>query len=329
MQLRSASARQSPVLADWMLCQEIARHYGRSFYLASRLLPSARQRGVIATYAFCRIADDIVDRAVAGGPDATEQALAHWEAQLDEPTHPVAIAFAATRRRFDVPIEPVRDLLFGVRMDLTKSRYATWDELRAYCYHVAGTVGLMVAPILGCQDPGALRHAADLGIAMQLTNILRDVGEDAELDRLYLPLAEIEVYGCDPEAILAGQPDGDFRELMAFQVDRARVLYTSAFEGVNALAPSGRFATVTAANLYSGILCEIEALGFDVFGTRAFVPTSRKLRAVARASASVAWMSASPQNWLSRSDGTETAAAEPELRTSAPVKAGTGRTRFR
>lgn len=327
MQYRDGFVRRSPELADWLHCQEIARHHGRSFFLASRVLPTARQRGVIATYAYCRIADDIVDRAVAGGPDATAHALARWEAQLDEPTHPVAVAFAATRDRFDVPLEPVRDLLFGVRMDLQNTRYESWDELRTYCYHVAGTVGLMVAPILGCENPGALRHAADLGIAMQLTNILRDVAEDAELDRLYLPLREIESFGCDPESILAGRPEGDFRDLMALQVDRARELYASALEGVSSLAPSGRFATVTAANLYAGILNEIEALSFDVFATRAYVPTSRKLRALARASASVAWMSMSPQSRMSRSDGHETVASEPQPRPNASLNPDPGRTR--
>ena len=144
--------------------------------LASRCLPPARRRGVLAAYAYCRIADDIVDAVATRGSDASAAALASWEAQLETPRHPVAIAFANARAVFSVPEQPVHDLLIGIRMDLTTTRYETWPDLRSYCYHVAGTVGLMVAPILGCRDTRALSHAAMLGMAMQLTNILRDVG---------------------------------------------------------------------------------------------------------------------------------------------------------
>ena len=284
MRSRGGRTYRSPDVADWLHCEEIARHHGKSFYMASMLLPPARQRGVLATYAYCRVADDIVDGASGESPEATAAALARWGGQLTAPAHPVAVAFARTRERYAVPIQPVIELLTGVQMDLTTTRYASWDELRRYCYHVAGTVGLMVAPILGCRDPNALRHAADLGIAMQLTNILRDVAEDAQLGRVYLPLDEIEAFGCDAEAILAGYPGDRFRELMAFQIDRARGLYASALEGVYALSPSGRFTTLAASKLYSGILKEIEALDYDVYRMRAHVPTTRKLRSMAGAS---------------------------------------------
>lgn len=286
MEDHERTARRPVTWEDWMQCQAIVRQHGRSFYLASRLLPPARQRGVTATYAYCRIADDMVDGAADAGYNKTDAALAGWEAQLTAPDDPVAVAFAATREYYGIPLEPVRDLLAGVRMDLTTTHYANWEELRSYCYHVAGTVGLMVAPILGCRDAQALRHAAELGIAMQLTNILRDVAEDAQLGRLYLPLDEIEAFNCDPEAILAGRANGRFAELMAFQVDRARALYASSLNGVASLAPSGRFATLTASNLYSGILHEIEVLDYDVHRMRAYVPRSRKFRSIARASAS-------------------------------------------
>jgi phytoene synthase len=165
-------------------------------------------------------------------------------------------------------------------MDLGPCRFATWDELRGYCYHVAGTVGLMVAPILGCQDDAALPHAVDLGIAMQLTNILRDVGEDIRRGRLYLPLDELAAFGCDPEAILRGQPSGRFRELLAFQVARARDLYIKARRGIPALSPAGRLTTLTASEFYATILTAIEERDYDVFGARAYVPNSRKLAAL-------------------------------------------------
>ncbi len=284
MQSFNEGVYRSPGLSDWIHCEEIARQHGRSFYLASRLLPPARQRGVISTYAYCRVADDIVDRASGEGPTATAEALARWARQLTSPDEPIAVAFAHTRERYGVPMQPVSDLLSGIQMDLTITHYANWEELRRYCYHVAGTVGLMVAPILGCRDSKALRHAGDLGIAMQLTNILRDVAEDAQMGRIYLPVDEIEAFGCDPDAILAGQPGGRFSELMAFQIDRARSLYASALRGVYALSPSGRFTTLAATKLYSGILGEIEALDYDVYRRRAHVPTARKLRSMAGAS---------------------------------------------
>jgi phytoene synthase len=256
------------------------RQHGRTFYFASRCLPPERRRAVLATYAFCRVADDIVDEAETTGPEAVATALERWKEQIDRPEHPVAVAFAATRERYSIPIRPVHDLLTGIQMDLTANRYGSWSELRTYCYHVAGTVGLMVAPILGCREQSALQHAAGLGIAMQLTNILRDVAEDARLGRLYLPLDEIAAFGCDPDAILAGRPGPGFPALIAFQIERARALYADAHCGVGSLIPRGRFTTLAASRLYAGILTEIEAINYDVFSTRAHVSTARKIRAL-------------------------------------------------
>jgi phytoene synthase len=282
--------------ADWRRCEAIAREHGRTFFLASRFLPPARRRAILAAYAYCRTADDIVDLAPTAGLDAVAASLARWGEQLAEPRDPIAVAFAAARARFAVPVEPVHDLLAGIRMDLTPARFASWKELREYCHLVAGTVGLIVAPILGCRDSRALEHAAGLGIAMQLTNILRDVAEDARGGRLYLPLDELEAFGCDPDAILAGRPgDPDrFAELMAFQIARARSIYAEARRGIPALAPSGRLTTLAASRLYGGILAEIEALDYDVFRTRARVPTARKLRALPGIVAAFARLTVAP-----------------------------------
>jgi 15-cis-phytoene synthase len=263
---------------EWRLCAAIARSHGRSFFLASHCLPPDRRRAIHAIYAYCRIADDIADHSA----DATSAALAldAWERQLAAPTHPVAVAFAAARAQHGVPVAPAQDLITGVRMDLGPCRFATWDDLRHYCYHVAGTVGLMVAPILGCEDEAALPYAVDLGIAMQLTNILRDVGEDARRGRLYLPLDELAAFSCDPEAILCGRPRGRFRELLAFQVARARNLYVQARHGIPALSPAGRLTTLAASEFYATILRAIEERDYDVFGARAYVPNGRKLAAL-------------------------------------------------
>src|ERR671912_1518352 len=272
----STSPRHDGV--DWRQCSEIARAHGRTFFLASRFLPPDRRRAIHAIYAYCRIADDIADRSTDIVTAA--RTLDAWERQLDEPTDPIAVAFAAVRARHNVPRAAARELLAGVRMDLTPSRFATWDDLRLYCYHVAGTVGLMVAPILGCRDDAALPHAVNLGIAMQLTNILRDVGEDARRGRLYLPLNELAAFGCDPEAVLHGRPGDRFRDLLAFQVARARGLYADARRGFPALSPAGQLTTLAASELYAMILTSIEERDYDVFGARAFVPNGRKLGAL-------------------------------------------------
>lgn len=269
-----------PPRVDWDVCEDVVRRYGRTFYFSSRFLPSDRRRAIYAAYAFFRVADDIVDLAPVAGSAATARALDAWEGQLDAPSHPVAVAFAVARARYGVPVAPARDLVDGMRMDLTPRRYATWEELRVYCYRVAGTVGLIAAPIFGCRDEAALPRAVDLGIAMQLTNILRDVAEDAAMGRLYLPLADLAAFGCDPEAILAGRASGRFAALIAFEIERARALYDSGRIGVPALAPGGQLAALASAHLYGKILHRIEEQGHDVFAGRAYVPTRRKLRAM-------------------------------------------------
>lgn len=280
MAIQVWSRNQSTTVAegDWEACRLVARLNGKSFYLASLCLPVERRRAVHATYAYCRIADDIVDRAVS--VESARLAIDRWEEELDQPVSPVARAFARARSRFGIPEEAARELLGGVRMDLEPSRYATWDELRGYCHAVAGTVGLMVAPILGCQNETALSHAAELGIAMQLTNILRDIREDAEHGRLYLPTNDLDAFGIDVGQILSGHPNGAFREFMAFQIARARSLYAYAETGIPALDPSGRLTTLAASHFYSNILTEIEKLDYDVFSARAHLTTGQKLRSL-------------------------------------------------
>ena len=265
---------------DWELCRHVVREHGKTFAFASQLLPFPRRQAIHAAYAFCRIADDIVDRAPATGLAAAARALDAWEAELDAPVHPIAVAFAAARAAYGIPVEAARDLIEGVRMDLAPRRYETWDDLRLYCYRVAGTVGLISAPVLGCAHKAKLANAVDLGIAMQLTNILRDVGEDARMGRLYLPLDELAAFGVCPEATLAARPSGRFRELMQFEIARARGYYDSAREGIPALAPSGQWAALASAHLYGKILTRIEENNYEVFRTRAVVPNGRKLRAM-------------------------------------------------
>lgn len=272
-----------PTAQDWAACRATSRSHGKSFYLASRALPLQRRQAIQAAYAYCRMADDIVDRAAGESQETVHQALESWQSQLQAPEHPVAIAFSYARATYRIPDQPIHDLLRGLRQDLTVGRYETWHDLHEYCYLVAGTVGLIVAPILGCRDSSALQHAANLGIAMQLTNILRDVSEDAAMGRVYLPADELAHFGMTPESILSGQPGPGFPSLMQFQIARARALYASAFGGVGSLCPSGRLATLAAAQLYSGILDEIERLEYNVFSQRAVTSRSTKSRHIALA----------------------------------------------
>lgn len=271
-----------PESAAWMVCRETARTHGRSFFLASRMLGPERRRAIHSAYAFCRIADDIVDRAQSD-PRTTERVLCDWEQQIARPQHPVARAFAWTRAEFSIPADPVHELIDGMRADLRVTCYETWPDLRGYCYQAAGTVGLIVAPILGCSDPKALPQAAELGIAMQLTNILRDVGEDGRMGRIYLPLDEMERFGVRPEHLLAGQPSPGFPLLLQAQIVRARTLYARALQGVSALSTAGQMTTLMAAELYRGILDEIEVDHYQVLQRRAVVSRRSKGRLAAGA----------------------------------------------
>jgi phytoene synthase len=231
-------------------------------------------------YAFCRTADDIVDR-VAPARERLD-ALDEWQRKLldayeGRTSDPIFVAFADAVRRFAIPLQPALDLLRGARLDVTVRRYATYDDVREYCYLVASTVGLLVMPILGTVSPDATGYGVALGRAMQMTNILRDVGEDARMGRMYLPTDDLRRFGCDERSILAGVVDEPFVALMRYQIARVRAMYAEAEPGIALLAPQSRYTVRLALSLYRGILERIEANGFDVFTRRAYVPLRAKL----------------------------------------------------
>jgi len=191
---------------------------------------------------------------------------------------PIIRAFADARTRFAIPAEPLWDLLDGMRMDLTHARYATWEELRRYCYCVASTIGLLCTPVLGYDGAAeTLEYAATLGVAMQLTNILRDVGADAAMGRIYLPQDEIAAFGYDEEKIAGGVVDDAFRRLMAYQIARARALYQESTPGIARLHHTGQLPVQAAATLYGGILGRIEAIDYQVYTHRAALSTWDKI----------------------------------------------------
>ncbi|HWQ13337.1 MAG TPA: squalene/phytoene synthase family protein [Roseiflexaceae bacterium] len=257
-------------------CAAITRANSRSFYLSTRLLPPEKRRAVRALYAFCRTSDDIVD----GHEPHAARTLARWVTQVHAPCappdSPVLLAWNDTAARYQVPRALVNELLAGIAMDLTVNRYATFDELRLYCYRVASVVGLIAMQIIGHQA-GAQPYAEQLGVALQLTNILRDIGEDARRGRVYLPLEDLARFGLSDADILVGRVDGRFRALMRFEIARAQRLYEEAWPGVALLSADGRLAIGAAAEIYRAILGRIAANGFDVFGRRAYVPLAEKL----------------------------------------------------
>ena len=272
--------RGDRLAACYRACGAITRAHSKTFHLSSLFLSAAQRSAVWAVYAFCRTADDIVDRIAPAGERL--DAIDAWERKLTgaydgRTTDPIFIAFADAARRFDIPIQPALDLLRGARMDVTVRRYATYDALLEYCYLVASTVGLLVMPILGTRSPDAAGYGVALGRAMQMTNILRDVGEDARMGRIYLPAEDLQRFGCGEPAILAGVVNEPFVALMRFQIERVRAMYADAEPGIALLAPESRYTVRLALSLYRGILARIEANGYDVFTRRAYVPLRAKM----------------------------------------------------
>jgi 15-cis-phytoene synthase len=267
-----------------------ARHYAKTFYFASHVLPREKREAAYAVYAFCRRADNIVDDA-GNEPSAQRRAVVLL-AELRDELHDVYdgpadgrrwSALRSTVRSFGIPRIHFLDLLRGVEMDLLKCRFATFAELEEYCYCVASVVGLIMARIFGAFSPEALRHASELGTAMQLTNILRDVGEDLRMDRIYLPQDELTRFSVSESDLRAGNPEGALRELLEFQVTRARTYYQLAGPGIAMIPDDGsRFCAEMMSRLYGRILDVVEANGYDVFTRRAHVPLPTKIRIAAR-----------------------------------------------
>lgn len=259
-------------------CDAITTSHSRTFHLASLLLPPEKRRAIRALYAFCRRADDIVD---GGAPDAAE-ALAAWRQRtamlMPPPDDLVAIAWADTRARYGIPQRYAEQLIEGVGRDLTRWRYVSFDDLAAYAYGVASTVGLMSMHIIGYTSQDAIPYAIKLGVALQLTNILRDVHEDWALGRVYLPLDELVAHRLTQADLAAGRVDDRWRAFMRFQIGRCRRLYAEAWPGIALLHKDGRFAIAAAADLYRAILDDIERHDYDVFARRAHVGTMHKLR---------------------------------------------------
>lgn len=268
----------------YQICAGVTQANSRTFHLAANLLPGDKRRAVHALYAFCRTTDDLIDKA--GVTDESKTVFANWRRLISSVSpsinDPISLAWADVQVRCGIPRGYADQLVDGIARDLVQDRYATFTELTEYCYGVASTVGLMVMHIIGFRGSLALPYAVKLGVALQLTNILRDVGEDWRAGRLYLPLDELAEFGLTEADIAAGRIDNRWRAFMRFQIERARALYQEAEPGFQFLAPDGRFAIGSAATLYRAILEDIETHDYDVFQRRAHVELWGKLKRLPR-----------------------------------------------
>ncbi len=261
-------------------CQEKAAASGSSFYYSFMFLPPERRQAIIALYAFCREVDDVVDECQ--DPQIAQTTLDWWRHQVGliyegTPQHPVGQALKDVIQRFNLPRELLLEVIDGMQMDLQQTRYLDWKALNLYCYRVASVVGLLSAEIFGYTNRQTLKYAHDLGLAFQLTNIIRDVGEDARRGRIYLPINELQQFGVPAKQILDGQYSDGFRELMAFQAKRARQLYEQAFAQLPAEDRKAQRPGLIMAAIYRTLLDEIEADGFQVLDRRTSLTPLRKI----------------------------------------------------
>jgi 15-cis-phytoene synthase len=275
-------------------CRDVTRKHAKTFYMATRFLPYQKQRSIFAIYALCRYLDDVVDEAedlVHKQKITRKQMLARLESfrvkligtyRGMEFDNPILIAFSDVLNRFNISLEHPLALLEGVKMDLIKNRYETFDELYEYSYKVASVVGLMTSEVFGYDNPRALNHAVDLGIAMQLTNILRDVGEDLGKNRIYLPKEDLVRFGITEEDLFSKKMTSNFTELMKFQIERTRGYYSSADSGIPMLEKDSRLPVMLARENYSRILNKIEENNYHVFDRRAYLNSTEKFSILPR-----------------------------------------------
>jgi len=261
-------------------CQQKAAASGSSFYYSFLFLPPERRRAITALYAFCREVDDVVDEST--DTQLAQTKLAWWRDEIarlfaGNPQHPVGRALAPALAPYGITAERLNEIITGMEMDLTQSRYLDFKGLERYCYHVAGVVGLLAAGIFGYRDPRTLEYATNLGTAFQLTNIIRDVGDDARRNRIYLPMDELRSFGVPASDILQAKHSDAFVKLMEFQYRRAVEYYETAMGALPAEDRRAQRPGLIMAGIYRALLEEIEQDGFRVLAHRTSLTPLRKL----------------------------------------------------
>jgi phytoene synthase len=266
--------------AAYRACTALTRERARNFYYSFLLLPAMKRRSIHALYAFCRYCDDYADEEIA--PAEKLRLLADYRARLRDcfegrPEGEVFVALKDTIDRYRLPRQHFEDIIDGVEMDLTVRRYATWPDLERYCYKVAAVVGLICIEIFGYKDPRARANGVDLGLAMQMTNILRDLREDMARDRVYLPLEDLERFGYGEDALRRGDDNAAFRALIAFEVARVRALFKSGGLLVPLVEPDARICPAALKGIYGTILERIAADPGRTLRERVSISTAHKL----------------------------------------------------
>ena len=266
-------------------CREITRREAKNFYYAFLTLPAAKRRAIYAAYAFCRHCDDSVDEETS--TDAKLKALTDLQASLDSTysgnaSSPVYVALADVAQNYDIPKDYFQEVILGVESDLVKDRFQNFEELKEYCYRVASVVGLICLQIFGYEDDDAKEYAIDLGLAMQLTNIIRDVREDFDVGRIYLPQDEMAKFGYSEEDLKNGVHNQAFHDLMEFQAKRAREYFDRGFKLLPYLSRRSRACPAVLGALYSKVLDRIEASDYDVLESRVSLSKAEKIGITAK-----------------------------------------------
>ena len=261
-------------------CQDKAAQSGSSFYYSFLFLPPDKRRAITALYAFCREVDDVVDEC--SDVNVARTTLAWWRVQVaavyqGTPQHPVAQALVPVVKQFKLKQQHLHEIIDGMEMDLQQHQYADFAALQQYCYRVASVVGLLSAEIFGHRDPQTLKYAHDLGMAFQLTNIIRDMSEDARRGRIYIPQDELAQFGVHTRDILAGRENAGFQQLMRFQIERAQRFYQQAFAQLPAADRKAQRTGLIMAAIYRATLDEISASGCHVLKERISLTPLRKL----------------------------------------------------
>ncbi|HRE41641.1 MAG TPA: phytoene/squalene synthase family protein [Ignavibacteria bacterium] len=273
-------------------CKFITKTYAKTFYFTSNFLPENKKNAAYAVYSFCRYIDDIVDLKSINQEKNPEEtifiAIEKWRSDLKTIyngnfiDHPIMISLKDTLSKFNIPQNLPNELIDGVVMDMTIKRYDNFENLRTYCYKVASVVGLMTMEIFGYNDKSAIEYAIDMGIAMQLTNILRDIKEDAEKNRIYIPKDEFEKFDYSENEFLNFIYNKNFINLMRYQIERANYYYDRAEKGIKYLDRDSRMTVGLMCKNYRKILNEIESMDFNVYNSRAYVPFYKKILNVPR-----------------------------------------------
>ena len=275
--------RDKELAPSFNYARAITARYARSFYLSSRLLPVEKKWATFALYGFCRYTDNLIDLPRVRSRDELLNEVAHLKEEISlayrtgESEHPIIKSFIYIAKKYHIPEHYPKELIKGVEMDVRFDGYRTFDDLYLFAYRVAGVVGLMMTCLLGYHDERAFPYAEKLGVAMQLTNIIRDIQEDKNIGRIYLPALELEQFGVADTDILAERMTPAVRNLIKFQVERAHAYYAEAEPGIAMLHKNSRFAIHSAGRIYQSILKKIELADYNPFIGRVVVPGSQKL----------------------------------------------------